>query len=1642
MLKFKNCDPLGGWVFTISQVIGMLLFGSINYAQNPIPINCTGGPLSANDDHIQSIFLYGSSYSFLDYEWPGNLPNNGPIGVEDQTAQVVKLIAGQTYNVGINLWARGESQYNSNAAIWIDFNGDGELTSDEVIHSTPPGNTTNVTGGGVAGINPTNGVYSDSWFTVPEQAFLGQVTMRAVQVGYVSTPDLPINPCSSFNWGAMIDFTVEILPLVSCPIISSCCLCPDYKIENGIVYAWMPCGEQVTWYDGSTIIQTHSSSIEIPVINLQSNEIQILEEAALQDGFRCRIPIFDDCNEDIIPIAYVENVYQQDSLMGTLNLIGLDDGTGCINNWNGQRFPGNEFTCEFINEETNLVQKKFYLHPVSLLFLDKWSCWSNYNSYGFSRYCVNSFGIIRDEFQLPKIIPILSDLQVTFLLSEGAIPNGAELIWDMGDGNFYNNLQPNAINHTYDIQGVYIVKLNINFEHLDQNQEICITWTIKAENPIEANCIPWLEAFLNNQGETIVMANQLDNGSQGGFGDLHFTINGASSIIFNCNNRGSNPVLLTVTDQSNNTATCATTVSVVDNIPPSLTCPDNITESTPFGTGGKDIDLKLSIYSDNCGGLNFSNDFNEGGENASDFYPVGETMVTFTAFDQSNNTASCSVTVTINEDPSIQANCVSTITRTLNGSNTSVTINAEELDNNSTGGTGTLQFSINGESNWTYDCSDLGENVVTLTVTDDEGATATCTTTVIIENGLGVTMTSDSSFTVCLDGNINNVVIATTSGATGIGQAEGLPDGVTASFSNTMITISGTPTMADTFEYSIPLVGGCGNVSASGTITVSPASQVGEIILSGNSSICLGELVTITLKDHVGDIQWQRRQEQIGIWIDIPEETSNTLNNEPSNTGRWEYRARVKSGTCEYIFSDISSITVIEGSSVEDLSFINGSDSICIGSPIEIRVNNHVGLIQWQRRHGEDGDWIDLENEGDDILLDTLDMAGLWQYRVMVQNNSCPSVFSEKQSVVVSEETNVGKISITPIVNQICIGSSIGIISINDFIGDRFTWQRKRNEDSEWDDIAGANISTFSENIEIAGVWQYRVRLQNGNCPTVNSDHVEIEVFDSSRVGSVVLLDDSICFGEQIQVETTQSIGNITIELESNDTGWIAYNPSDPVTIGRYALRLIAINGVCPADTSFLDTIEIIQTSVIGTLAVDTSAFCGVGKSTFTLMGSNGNIRWGKRENNSDWNPLDNDDQESLSVEFDSPGIFYVRVAVKNRQCPEKMDSIAIKVLAKPKFDNIPSDTTFCIGDTLDLNFSDFNPTSVGDGFIKLGKEDEFPIDTVLRFIADDTIFLVFIDSIAGQIGCYSDEVVLNIQMNRIERVYFSNDTLSNTSGTIERSVCRGLLQEAGIIPISDGKASILNQEGLFIDTLGQWLLLLDSGMISFEIIEHFGANLECTSRDTIKISASTGSISDNISIWRTLFSYADGDSIFVLFELEYPNFEPSDSIVWGWLIKEDNALKEVTVSSVKSLSLRLSKEAYADFDRTHLVFVDLLSRDSSCRARIFEKEITPSALIELRNQNLQEENKQLKLTVFPNPASRILQYRLSGTRGKIHIRLLDMLGQVLWKGSSDADGDTHLGEIDISSLASGTYMIQAIYDAQTKSSYVKWVKM
>jgi hypothetical protein len=104
---------------------------------------------------------------------------------------------------------------------------------------------------------------------------------------------------------------------------------------------------------------------------------------------------------------------------------------------------------------------------------------------------------------------------------------------------------------------------------------------------------------------------------------------------------GTNLVTWTVTDSSGNTATCMQQVIVRDTELPTITCPANVTVNADSGvcyaTG---VALGTPAASDNCGIATVTN-------NAPASYPVGPTLVTWTAVDTSGNLATCLQTVTV-----------------------------------------------------------------------------------------------------------------------------------------------------------------------------------------------------------------------------------------------------------------------------------------------------------------------------------------------------------------------------------------------------------------------------------------------------------------------------------------------------------------------------------------------------------------------------------------------------------------------------------------------------------------------------------------------------------------------------------------------------------------------------------------------------------------------------------------------------------------------------------------------------------------------------------------------------------------------------------------------------------------------------------
>lgn len=122
-------------------------------------------------------------------------------------------------------------------------------------------------------------------------------------------------------------------------------------------------------------------------------------------------------------------------------------------------------------------------------------------------------------------------------------------------------------------------------------------------------------------------------------------------------------------------------------------------------------------------------------------------------------------------------------------------------------------------------------------------ATTTGTITVALNSVITLTSAPGTNFqTVCINSPITNITYAISGGGTGA-TATGLPTGVTGVFNTGVFTISGIPTVAGVFNYTVTTTGTCTQATATGTITVI-AIPVATAV--NNGPVCVGSPLSLT----------------------------------------------------------------------------------------------------------------------------------------------------------------------------------------------------------------------------------------------------------------------------------------------------------------------------------------------------------------------------------------------------------------------------------------------------------------------------------------------------------------------------------------------------------------------------------------------------------------------------------------------------------------------------------------------------------------------------------------------------------------------------------------------------------------------------
>lgn len=293
-------------------------------------------------------------------------------------------------------------------------------------------------------------------------------------------------------------------------------------------------------------------------------------------------------------------------------------------------------------------------------------------------------------------------------------------------------------------------------------------------------------------------------GGSGGIGEMN--ICGPcdiDSLNFTCADVGPNPVTISATDVNGNSASCASTVTVIDSVAPSVTCNDITVYLDANGQATITAGDIHGSSSDNCAVDTFFIDVNSFG-----CADLGPNAVTVTVIDVNGNSSTCTGTVTVVDTIAPSITCPADLTVACLG-DVSAPGSVTSNDNCGVVSSGLQSESDNGGAG-------CANNPLIITrvfqATDASGNTSTCTQLItVIDDVNPVAVCQD--ITVHLDANGNATI-----------SANMIDNGSNDNCSAVTLSLDRTSfTCADlgTVSVALTVTDACGNSSTcSSTVTV------------------------------------------------------------------------------------------------------------------------------------------------------------------------------------------------------------------------------------------------------------------------------------------------------------------------------------------------------------------------------------------------------------------------------------------------------------------------------------------------------------------------------------------------------------------------------------------------------------------------------------------------------------------------------------------------------------------------------------------------------------------------------------------------------------------------------------------------------
>ena len=259
-------------------------------------------------------------------------------------------------------------------------------------------------------------------------------------------------------------------------------------------------------------------------------------------------------------------------------------------------------------------------------------------------------GTITDNDTPPVITSCAGDKTISADAScQAAIPDLTGEVVATDDGVIVSITQ-SPVAGTIVSTGVHTVTITVTDD--DANVTTCTADVDVIDDTAPIASCQNITIFLDISGNASIDSSDVDNGSSDNCAIATITLDISN---FTCADIGDNMVTMTVTDVSGNASTCNATVTVVDNIPPTITCPADVAANAAAGDCSVAVNgIGPATVGDNCSGTVQVSYRLEGATTGSGVddasgmsFNKGVTTVWYKVTDQNGNADSCSFEVNV-----------------------------------------------------------------------------------------------------------------------------------------------------------------------------------------------------------------------------------------------------------------------------------------------------------------------------------------------------------------------------------------------------------------------------------------------------------------------------------------------------------------------------------------------------------------------------------------------------------------------------------------------------------------------------------------------------------------------------------------------------------------------------------------------------------------------------------------------------------------------------------------------------------------------------------------------------------------------------------------------------------------------------------